>query len=490
MRYAPFSTLVALLLAAGCGQSEVPQAMTPPGEEGASVIVDSAEVSLLSRASSDRANFQAPLPSGILSTAIQIEVQDPGFTAFSLQLERQGTSVTFRRLFLPQLLSSEAVYFAASFWSQPLDLGGVSYLTGPGLGQTCVIIRNRLQPGRPELTRSTGCTTSPPPPSPQSLQINQVSLTARRFALTQNRDTGVIGFGPVAGPGAPTDDFDGPGSSAAGPVAQSCGASTFFPNSSASPPRLVVDEGNGAFLQVFEGVLAPTTTLQTPVVLADQRLSVFQDQNGFLQLAITPGNFDELYRINFFEDQPVNLRLARCVTTPGEMSTDDQGNVTSVAASEQNLEFDNAQGTFRLLESAQALFTLRGTAGGINEPNAGRLLGAQFTSDLPLPQGLISSAETRFSGVLNLQDVSGNPLRSDISFVIDQIEGQITRTAQRELDLGVGDSNPPFISINGCPATADSGLICGRFQINQPFVSTSANDVLVISGTFVGLGSL
>ncbi|NJK63736.1 MAG: hypothetical protein HC921_14550 [Synechococcaceae cyanobacterium SM2_3_1] len=326
--------------------------------------------------------------------------------------------------------------------------------------------------------------------SSSSLQINQVSLTARRFALTQSSDTGVVGFGPVAGPGAPSDDFDGPGSSAAGPVAQTCGASTFFPNSSASPPRLVVDEGNGSFLQVFEGVLAPTTTLQTPVVLAGLRLSVFQDQNDFLQLAITPGNFDELYRINFFEEQAVNLRQARCVTTPGEMTIDDQGNVTSVAESEQNLEFDITQGTFRLLESAQALFTLRGTAGGINEPNDGRLLGARLTSDLPLPQGLISSAETRFSGVLNLQDVSGNPLRSDISFVIDQIEGQITRTAQRELDLGVGDSNPPFISINGCPAAAGSGLICGRFQINQPFVSTSANDVLVISGTYVGLGSL
>ncbi|NJK63737.1 MAG: hypothetical protein HC921_14555 [Synechococcaceae cyanobacterium SM2_3_1] len=75
-----------------------------------------------------------------------------------MQLERQGTTVIFRRLFFPQLFNSEAVYFAASFWSQALDLGGVSQLSGPGLGQACVIIRNRLQPGRPELTRSTGCT--------------------------------------------------------------------------------------------------------------------------------------------------------------------------------------------------------------------------------------------------------------------------------------------------------------------------------------------
>jgi hypothetical protein len=403
----------------------------------------------------------------------------------SLQLEHQGTTVTFRRLFLPQFFNSEAVYFAAGFWSPPLDLGGITQLMGPGLDQTCVILRNRLQPGRPELARSTGCLTSPAPTSAQSLQISQVSLSARRFLLTQTANTGVVGFGPIAGPGAPTDDFDGPGSSATPPQTLPCGADEqFFSN--AGLPALVVNEQNGAIINVNQGTLAPDTVLRTPVQLAGQRLNVFVDQNGFLSLAISPGNFDELLRINYFEDQDITFRLARCV-----VQQEGAGDGGAIPPQTFNLEFDEGVNSVRgVLESAQVLFTLRGTLGGSNEPNDGPLLGARFTSDLPLPQGLISSAETRFSGVLNLQDVSGNALRSDISFVIDQIEGQITRTAQQELELGVGNSNPPFISINGCPAMAGNRLICGRFQINQPFASTSANDVLVISGTFVGLGSL
>ncbi len=327
----------------------------------------------------------------------------------------------------------------------------------------------------------------PPPVPPGAVVFDQVSLRATSFLLTQTADTGVVGFGPITGPGAPTDNFDGPGSSASGPTSVICGSSIYFPGFTASPPRLVVNEQNGAFFQINQGVLDPTTTLETPILLAGQRLSVFLDQNGFLQLAITPGNFDELYRINFFEDRQVDLSLARCNVTPGQI--DDMGNVT---APQENLEFDSGQGVFPLLESVQALFTLRGTGGGTGEPNNGTLLGAQFTSDLPLPQGLSETADPRFSGVLNLLDVSSNQVRSDISFVVDQVRNTQTQAAIRDLSVAPGDinpvsGNPPFITINGCPATDTNNLVCGRFQINQPFSPTQTNDVLVISGTFTGL---
>lgn len=328
----------------------------------------------------------------------------------------------------------------------------------------------------------------PPPPIPaEALVFDQVTLEAREFLLTQTANTGVVGFGPISGPGAPTDDFDGPGSSATPPQIFPCGTSDqFFSN--AGFPALVVNEQNGAIINVNQGTLAPDSILRTPVLLAGQRLSVFVDQNGFLNLAISPGNFDELLRINYFEDQDVNFRLARCVV--GQEAAGEGG---AVPPQTFNLEFDEVVNTVRgVLESVQVLFTLRGTSGGIGEPNNGTLRGAQFNSDQPLEEGIVSVSDPRFSGVLNLLDVSSNQIRSDISFVVDQVRGDETQAALRDLSIPPGDlnpvsGNPPFISVNGCPATADNDLVCGRFQISQPFSSTDVNDVLIITGTFTGL---
>jgi hypothetical protein len=328
----------------------------------------------------------------------------------------------------------------------------------------------------------------PPPPVPSNaLVFDQVTLEARDLILTQTANTGVVGFGPISGPGAPTDNFNGPGSSATPPVPIPCGTNDqFFSN--AGFPNLVVNEQNGAIINVNQGTLAPDSILRTPVRLAGQRLSVFVDQNGFLNLAISPGNFDELFRINYFEDQDVTFRLARCVVQQGQ-----PGEGGAIPPQTFNLEFDEVVNTVRgVLESVQVLFTLRGTTGGIGEPNNGTLRGAQFDSDQPLEEGIVSTSDPRFSGVLNLLDVSSNQIRSDISFVVDQVRGQETQAALRELSIPPGDlnpvsGNPPFISINGCPATATNNLVCGRFQISQPFPSTNVNDVLIITGTFTGL---
>ncbi len=323
-----------------------------------------------------------------------------------------------------------------------------------------------------------------PPIPPGAVVLEQVDLTATGFELAQTGDTGVVGFGPLVGPGALSADFDGPGSTAFpdnGIMEQLCiGGTPFFRGS--NRPVLLINEELGLFEEVNQGVLAPSSTLNTPITLAGQRLIIFIDGNGFLRLQISPSNFDELYRINFFEGRNLNFRIAECLD---ELSFSD-----STALIEG------------VLDSTVSLFTLRGTVDGINEPdstNLGSIEGAIFTSAEPLPLGLVDTEDPRFSGVINLLDVSNNQLRSDVSLVIDQVGAQQTQAALSDLSVSDGSvnpvsGNPPFISINGCSATATNNRVCGRFQINQPFAPTAGPDgdginpdVLVISGTFEGL---
>ncbi len=329
-----------------------------------------------------------------------------------------------------------------------------------------------------------------PPEAPDVAVIDQISLTANDFILTQTDSTGVVGFGPIAGPGVIDDEYDGPGSSAFpdnGIRVASCGANSFFIGGTA--PVFLVDQELGLFTFVNQGTLAPTTTQENPVTLSGQRLTLFLDQNDRLTAEITAANFDELYRINFFQPELLNVNTAIC-----DVFTD-----TETGQQTFTLSFNQRDvGIDEVLGTQLRLFTLRATQGGNEEPNNGVLQGAQFTSSSSLAEGLVSTADPRFFGVQNLLDVSGNQIRTDIALVFDQIGSDPTQAALNDLPLPGDDNpvsgNPPFVTANGCPAGSpgNENLVCGRFQFNQPFAptaideSTDIPDVLVISGTFTG----
>jgi hypothetical protein len=240
-----------------------------------------------------------------------------------------------------------------------------------------------------------------------------------------------------------------------------------------------LDQQIGLTTLVNQGTLAPSTTLgvsrPNSITLSGQRLFLRKSANGFLTIQISPANFDEVYRINFFEARALQFRTARCESA----TTENGGNFT--------LTFEESTRTVdKVLGSINRLFTLRGTAGGSTEPNSGTLIGSQYSSSNPLPRGLTAVEDPRFSGVLNLLDVSGNQIRTDATFVFDQIDGALTQSAL----LDIGSSRPPFITGSLQPAGQTCpnrpGSVCGRFQFNQPFSATAASDVLVISGTFTG----
>lgn len=349
-------------------------------------------------------------------------------------------------------------------------------------------------------------------PPPDGLPIENLSLTADSFVLTQTADTGVVGFGPIAGPGALSDDFDGPGSTAfpdSGISVASCGpAGNFFVGG--TPPVLLTDQENGLIINVNAGTLNPDTTqgVTTPnsVTLSGQRLLITQSANGFLTGRFSPANFDEIYRLNYFENRLVEFNEADCEQT---IETDPDTNVTTVSFT---LTFEQVTRLVEeVLSSVDRLFTLRGTAGGQEEPNEGVLIGAKISSDAPsdltnddnlFVQELIAVSNPRFSGVFNLLDVSSNQIRTDITLVFDQVAGELTQAAKLELPLDDGSENPasgspPFITGSQqragqeCPNSPE--FVCGRFQFNQPFAPTAGPsgdgnnpDVLVISGTFIG----
>jgi hypothetical protein len=342
----------------------------------------------------------------------------------------------------------------------------------------------------------------PPPPG---LPIENLSLTADTFVLTQTSDTGVVGFGPISGPGALSDDFDGPGSSAFpdnGIVGAVCGASVYVTGGvgRGNRPVLLVSEREGAIVNVNEGILNPDTTqgVATPnsITLSGQRILITQSANGFLTGRFSPANFDEVYRLNYFESRQLVFVTGVC----------DSSSIPPTVSFEESTVLQA-----KVLSSVDRLFTLRGTPGGQEEPNEGVLIGAKVSSDAPsnltnnnnvFVQNLISVSNPRFSGVFNLLDVSSNQIRTDITLIFDQVAGELTQGAKLELPLDDGSENPasgspPFITGSQqkvgqeCPNSKE--FVCGRFQFNQPFAPTAGPtgegnnpDVLVISGTFVG----
>lgn len=341
--------------------------------------------------------------------------------------------------------------------------------------------------------------TALPPPDPiKGLVIDQLSLQADQFFLAQTQETAVVGFGPVIGPRAIDDNFDGPGSGAFpdnGIREINCGPlDTFFIGGVL--PVLLVDQELGFFVQVGgEGVqLAPSTTLgvtePNSVVLAGQRLLILSDENNLLTGRFSPANFDEVIRINYSETRTIEFTTATC--EQNEDGTFD-------------LSFDTTDvNVADVLQSAVTLFTLRGSAAGQEEPNQGLLLGAEVDSDRPIEQDMLAMQDPRFSGVFNLLDVSSNQIRTDIALVVDQVSGMPTQAAIRDLPIGTGFENPvsgdvPFVTgsvqPDGQECPPDEGIVCGRFQFNQPFPFTAGltgdspeeePDVLVFSGTFTG----
>ena len=340
-------------------------------------------------------------------------------------------------------------------------------------------------------------TQAPPPDASQILAINQLSLQADSFFLTQTQATGIVGFGPIVGFRAVDDNFSGPGSAAFGnPGTQTefCGDQviTIGP---ATSPLLLLDGELPLFDEVGLVGLAPSTTLgvQEPnsVVLANQRLLLFPGPTGVLTGQFSPANFDELIKINFFEPETLDFNLVFC----------DRGDPDDPEDDEVVVSFGESLVIEAVLDSIEVLFTLRGTAGGTGEPNEGQLIGAQVIGDRPIEEELITMQDPRFSGVFNLLDVSSNQIRTDITLVVDQVSGTLTQAAIRDLPVGTGFDNPisgnfPFttgsVQRDGQECPPDEGIVCGRFQFNQPFPATtfdadsSIQDVLVFSGTFTG----
>lgn len=466
----------------------------------------------------------SPIPPGVSAGEVVIDVDQKTAVPATIYL---SPSTPERARFSRQALSpSDRTLYRVRRWdrdSLAMDLGGVDQIEAAGLDQACVILRYSFWRGGQEVSRSLGCEIMPsptpgpsptpapspsvtpiptPPPSPgptptpppggEMLMLDQVSLTADTFFLTQTTDTGVVGFGPVFGPRAVNDDFGGPGSSAFpdnGIRQLACGLNSFFQGGVA--PILLVNQELGRVRFTRDGVLAPSTTLgvaqPNSVTLSNQRLFVLRNDNGQTTLQLSPANFDEIYRINYFESRTLTFRTATCEIT-------DQGATLSFSETMVDVE--------GVLGSATVLLTLRGTTGGINEPDQGLLQAAAFLSDAPLPEGLVATADPRFAGVLNLRDVSDNPIRTDAALIFDQVAGQPTQGAIRQLPIGPGFSNPasgspPFVTGSvqrdgqQCPAAPD--FVCGRFQFNQPFPQTAGldgdgvnPDVLLIVGTFVG----
>ncbi len=492
------------MLLASCGSSPTSLSFITEGEPpGISMVTPTDQVVLVS-----------PLPSGLQGSQVIIEVLQPSYPLPTIEIMGQaGTAQFHRQRFSPAGLT----HYRARLWdrsSSQADLGGVTQFAIPGIQGECVILRSPRRLGGQEITRSFGCQGSPPPspiptptptpvptpiptppptpfptptppPGGEVLILDQISLTADSFFLAQTSDTGIVGFGPVSGPRALGDNFSGPGSSAfpdngVRPVV--CGDQVFFEGGFA--PVLLFDQELGRFVSIQDGVLAPSTTLgveqPNSITLSNQRLDLIQDANRRVTLQISPANFDEIYRLNFFDSREITFVSAICDRSDPE---------ATLSFSETTVVIEE------VLDSVITLFTLRGTTGGPEEPDQGILQGAQLTSDAPLAQGLVATADPRFAGVLNLRDVSGNPIRTDATLVFDQIAGQPTQGAIRQLPIGPGAGNPasgspPFVTgsvqRDGQECLPDLDVVCGRFQLNQPFPVTEESDVLLITGTFVG----
>lgn len=440
----------------------------------------------------------AALAAGTPASQVIIEVQtDAAPVPETLLLHGASATATFVR----QSLSPAGLTMYRVPWrdraSSRVDLGGLSQFEGRGIQDDCVILRQPRWMGGEEITRSLSCLTSPgdnptPPPGGDVLELDQISLTADTFFLAQTSDTGIVGFGPISGPKALDDDFAGPGSSAFpdnGIREVSCGLNPFFQGGVA--PVLLLDQELGVFTFTRNGVLAPSTTLgvtqPNSVTLSNQQVFLIRDGTDQVTLQFSPANFDEIYRINYFETRNLTFKTADCEQTGQEFS---------LSFSETTVAIDE------VVNSATVLFTLRGTSEGIDAPNQGVLQGATVISDASLPQGLVATADPRFAGVVNLRDVSGNQIRTDAALVFDQIGGQPTQGAIQELPIGSGFSNPasgspPFVTgspqKDGQQCPSDPDRVCGRFQFNQPFPQTAGPDgdgvepdLLLITGTFTG----
>ncbi len=272
------------------------------------------------------------------------------------------------------------------------------------------------------------------------------------------------------------------------------------------PSVFVINQQNGLFVDVLPnnadvnvlpdaipGSLNDDSVLRNPVILSNQQITITRNPNDILTATITPSNFDELYRINYFEDLVFDIRSGSCV-------------IDSLTAIAEPVFIDSSVLIKGVLGSITGLFTFRGSEGGIDEPSQGSLLGTQVRSSASLPEGIIEAEDPRFSGVLNLADAAGNQVRTDATIIFDQIGSQLTQSADDPVGSDLPDGNvsstlPPYTTANTsfyeditprgvdffpCPGNTDPNAVCGRFQLNQPFAATGASDLLVISGTFVG----
>ncbi|NJM00564.1 MAG: hypothetical protein HC924_18115 [Synechococcaceae cyanobacterium SM2_3_2] len=344
----------------------------------------------------------------------------------------------------------------------------------------------------------------PPTQEPESVlafTIDQITFTANNFALTQSDSTGIVGHGPLFGSDAPSNTFG---------IAE---ATNKFPDRLGCEralrgvrPFFVINEENGSGVFILDQSINPAARVRNPVTLAGQALNFRRNlRDNTLVADISPSNFDELFRINYFQSEQFDLNTAFCTT---EFS--DTTPPIPVTVLEFITETRIIPGVLR---STNRLFTLRGSNQGIDEPDSttgnGRLFGPQIRSDRPLPEDMLELENPRFTGIQNVLDVSGNQLRTDITIVIDQIRNVPTQAAIQDQTLpnqspssnpvsgrlpNVSEDNSLGLSGQGsCPATADNNLICGRFQFNQPFRETTVpgssddlSDVLVIDGVFVG----
>ncbi len=481
MRLAPWLSSISLLgvsLLSACGSHVTSIAL----DASPTVAPGSPSVTLMAT-DPDQITLSSPLPT-VTAGDLMIEIAQADFPATTLRIRGLNGTATFsKRIFSPPGTTS----YRVGFWdpaSASVSMTGLTELTIPGIGSVCTRVKGWRTRFGQTLATDTTCTTSTPDPGfSGTLTLDRVTFTADTFLLGQTASTGVVGFGPASGPRALSTDFTGPGSTAFpsnGITTAFCGTTPFFVGGRA--PVLLVNQELGLTKFINQGILAPATTLGTTlpnsITLADQRLSISQDSNGILRLQISPSNFDELYRINYFESRELNFRRAQC---------------------EDELSFSDSTVTIAgILGSTQRLFTLRGTTEGINAPNQSNLQGFQLTSDQSLLDGLVATADPRFSGVLNLQDVSSNQLRTDATLVIDQVGGRQTQAAT-SISPGQGtlSSRPPFVTgipqPDGQVCPPDPNIICGRFQFNQPFEETASpdgsgdnGDVLVITGTVTG----
>ncbi|NJM00563.1 MAG: hypothetical protein HC924_18110, partial [Synechococcaceae cyanobacterium SM2_3_2] len=256
------------------------------------------------------------------------------------------------------------------------------------------------------------------PDSTFGFSVEQITLQAEEFNLVQAPGTGIIGFGPINGSGAPSTAF-GPAS-----VVQKFPSPPFDPVCQNAfigvRPFFVINEANGNGVFVLDDTVNPSSRIKTPITLSGQALNFRRrNRDGVLFAQISPANFDEIYRVNYFSPEEFVVREADCLDTIE--------NFIRIFS----LDFDSVTQTVGgVLRSSDRLFTLRGTAQGINEPdsstNLGQLFGSQISSDRPSPNDIRALENPRFSGVQNVLDVSSNQIRTDISFVFDQIGGQAT----------------------------------------------------------------